>query len=201
MELVNHLQSKFIMNSMNKFKISSIPNFLTVYRVYSIPIILICLIPQNELFNWIALCFYFLACISDFFDGYLARKFKIESKFGQFFDPIADKVLVTSVIIVLISIDKIYGFLILPALIIITREIVVSGLREFLSHDKTLIKVSFLSKIKTTIQMFSLGFLIIEDDLKLLDSSIKIGEIGLSVASIITLYTGYLYFKENFKSI
>lgn len=185
---------------MKKIRLSNIPNFLTFYRVLSIPVIILCVTPQNSFLNWIALILYTLACLTDFFDGYLARKYNFETKFGQFLDPVADKILVTSVIFILVAVDKINGFFIYPALIIIVREILVSGLREFFSKTKPHIKVTYLSKIKTVIQMFSLGFIIIGNDLKLNELTIIIGETGLTLASIITIYTGYKYFEENLKS-
>ena len=189
------------MNLMTVIKISNIPNFLTLFRICSIPIIIICIVFQNYILNWIALILYVLACLSDFFDGYLARKYNFETKFGKFFDPIADKILVTSIIFILVTVEKIDGFYIYPALIIILREIFVSGLREFLAKSKPHIKVTYLSKFKTLIQMFSLGFIIIGDDFKLIKYTSFFGEIGLTIASIITIYTGYKYFDENLKSI
>tara|TARA_E500000178_G_scaffold355763_1_gene429675 strand:- start:6449 stop:7000 length:552 start_codon:yes stop_codon:yes gene_type:complete len=183
---------------MNKIRLSDIPNFLTLFRIFSIPIIILCLLPQNVIFNWFALILYFFACISDFFDGFIARRYNYESKFGKLFDPIADKVLVISVIFILVVIEKINGLYVFPALIIIIREIMVSGLREFISKTKPHINVTYLSKFKTTIQMFSLGFIIIGNDFEYLKFTHEIGEIGLLISSIITVYTGYIYFKENY---
>ena len=188
------------MNLMNMIKLSNIPNYLTSFRIICIPIIILCLLPQNSFFNWIALILYAFAGLSDFLDGYLARKYNIETNFGKFFDPIADKILVISVIFILVAIDKISGFLIYPSLIIIVREILVSGLREFFSKTKTHINVTNLSKLKTLIQMFSLGFIIIGNDFTLINHTSLIGEIGLTLASILTIYTGYIYFKDNLKS-
>ena len=94
---------------MDKIKLPNLPNFLTLFRVISIPVIIIAIIPQTFLSNWIAVSLYILACISDFLDGYLARKLKLETKLGKFLDPIADKVLVISVIFILVAIDKISG--------------------------------------------------------------------------------------------
>ena len=89
---------------------------------------------DNELYRWLALALYTIACLSDFFDGYLARRFELESNFGRFLDPIADKILIVSIIFILIAHGKITGFFIYPALIIVLREILVSGLRDFFSH-------------------------------------------------------------------
>lgn len=182
------------------FNMSNIPNILTLFRVSCIPLIIICLIFQNFFLNWIALSLYILACLSDFFDGYIARKFSIESIFGKFLDPIADKILVISIIFILVAISKIEGLLIFPSLVIIVREVLVSGLREFFAENKPEIDVNKLSKLKTCLQMISLGFLIIGDDFKYIENIFFLGEIGLWLSSFLTIYTGYLYFKNSVKS-
>ncbi len=186
---------------MDKIKFSNLPNYLTLFRVISIPIIIIAIIPQTYLSNWIAVSLYIVACISDFLDGYFARKLKLETKLGKFLDPIADKVLVISIIFILVAIDKISGFFIYPALIIIIREILVSGLREFFAESKISINVTNIAKWKTLIQMFSLGFLIIGDDFTLISYTMLLGEIGLTIASLITIYTGYKYFDKHLNSL
>ena len=185
---------------MDRIKLSNLPNYLTLFRVISIPVIIIAIIPQTYFSNWIAVSLYMLACISDFLDGYFARKLKLETRLGKFLDPIADKVLVISVIFILVAIDKISGFFIYPALIIIIREILVSGLREFFAESKISINVTNLAKWKTLIQMFSLGFLIIGDDFTLITHTALMGEIGLTIASLITIYTGYKYFEKHINS-
>ena len=187
-----------MMNLIKSIKLSDIPNILTLFRILSIPIIILCLLPQTLFFNWIALIFYALACITDFFDGFLARKLSVESTFGKFFDPIADKILVISVIFILVVVNKIDGFLIYPSLIIIIREVLVSGLRESMPKNQPNLNVTKLSKIKTLLQMFSLAFLIIGEDFKLIKGLFFIGQLGLWISSIITIYTGYVYFKKNF---
>ena len=184
------------------FKKSEIPNILTIYRVFSIPLIIICIVPQSFLFNWLALILYIVTCFTDFLDGYLARKFKVESKFGKFLDPVADKVLIVSIIFILVAVGRIEGFLIYPSLIIIIRELLVSGLREFFSNNKPHINVTILAKWKTLLQMISLGFIIIGDDFFYFSPYIyPIGSFGIFVASILTIYTGYKYFEENLKTL
>lgn len=185
-------------NLIKSIKLSDIPNILTLFRILSIPIIILCLLPQTLFFNWTALIFYALACITDFFDGFLARRLSVESPFGKFFDPIADKILVISVIFILVVVNKIDGFLIYPSLIIIIREVLVSGLRESMPKNQPTLNVTKLSKIKTLLQMFSLAFLIIGEDFKFIQGLFFIGQLGLWISSIITIYTGYIYFKKNF---
>ena len=187
-----------MMNLIKSLKLSDIPNLLTVFRILSIPIIILCLLPQTVFFNWVALIFYGLACITDFFDGFLARRFSVESTFGKFFDPVADKILVISVIFILVAISKIDGLLIYPSLIIIIREVLVSGLRDSAPNDLSNLNVTKLSKVKTLLQMFSLAFLIIGEDFKLIKGLFMIGQIGIWISSLITIYTGYTYFKNNF---
>ena len=177
------------------FKLKNIPNFITFIRIFLIPVIIILMEFDNEFYRWLSLSLYFLACISDFFDGYLARKLEIESNFGRFLDPIADKILIVSIIFILVAQSKINGLFIYPALIIVLREILVSGLRDFFSHSSESLIVTKLSKWKTLIQMFSLGFLIVSDNFTSL-FILYTGLFGLTVSSIITIHTGYYYFKK-----
>ena len=178
--------------------LKNIPNFLTLIRILLIPIIIIFIEIDNYFYRWLALSFYIIACLSDFFDGYLARKYEIESNFGRFLDPIADKILIVSIIFILIAHKKISGFFIYPALIIVLREILVSGLRDFFSHSTENLLVTKLSKWKTLIQMFSLGFLMVSDNFET-NLILIIGCIGLTISSVITIHTGYFYFKKNLK--
>ena len=180
------------------FNLKNIPNFLTILRIVLIPSIIICTEIGNEKYYWIALFLYIAACFSDFLDGYLARKFDIESNFGRFLDPIADKILVVSILIILIANHLIVGVFVYPALIIILREIIVSGLRDFFLHSTKTLLVTNLAKWKTLIQMSSLGFLLVQDNFesKLI---LYLGNFGLTIASAITIYTGYIYFKKNLK--
>ena len=180
------------------FSLKNIPNFLTILRIVLIPSIVICIEVGNQQYYWIALFLYVTACFSDFFDGYLARKFDIESNFGRFLDPIADKILVVSILIILIANHLIVGAFVYPALVIILREIIVSGLRDFFLHSTKTLLVTNLAKWKTLIQMSSLGFLLVQNNFetKLI---LYLGNLGLTFASAITIYTGYIYFKKNLK--
>ena len=180
------------------FKLTNIPNILTLLRILIIPVIIIFLEIDNEFYNWLSLLLYAVACISDFLDGYLARKFEIESSFGRFLDPIADKILVVSIIFILVSNSVIVGFFVYPALIIVIREILVSGLRDFFAHSSETLLVTNLSKWKTLIQMFSLGFLIVGKNFET-SFILYIGFFGLTIASIMTIHTGYIYFKKNLR--
>ncbi len=183
-------------NLIKLFNKKNIPNLITSLRIILIPCIIICLELNDTNYNWVALFFYIFAGLSDFLDGFLARRLEIESNFGKFLDPIADKILVVSIIFIMVVIEKIDGFLVYPALVIILREILVSGLRDFFSYKMQNLLVTKLSKLKTLIQMISLGFLIVQDNFET-NLIYLIGAFGLTISSILTIYTGYLYFKRN----
>tara|TARA_B100000949_G_scaffold90041_1_gene80421 strand:+ start:5839 stop:6294 length:456 start_codon:yes stop_codon:yes gene_type:complete len=142
-----------------------------------------------------------IAGITDFFDGYIARSQKKISKVGIFLDPVADKLLVATVILMLVADDRITGSAILPALIILFREILVSGLREFLAQVRKKLPVSKIAKWKTAIQMIALGFLIIGDEGPEFIETVLIGEIGIWLAAVFTIFTGYNYLKVGIKYI
>ena len=176
-----------------------LPNILTFLRLVLAPALIIYLIiDKTDSAKFLGMFLFIIIIATDFFDGYLARKFDIESNFGRFLDPIADKVLVVSVLIILIANNLISGAFVYPALVIILREIIVSGLRDFFLHSSKTLLVTNLAKWKTLIQMSSLGFLIVQNnfDTKLI---LYIGNLGLTFASAITIYTGYIYFKKNLK--
>ena len=180
------------------FKISNIPNFLTILRIILIPGIIVCIEINEHFYSWIGLIFYILACFSDFLDGFIARKYDFESNFGRFLDPIADKILVVALLIILLENGKISGFFVYPTLVIILREVIVSGLRDFFLHSSKSLEVTNLSKWKTMIQMTSIGFLIVGDAF-LTNLILYVGNLGLTIASILTIHTGYIYFKRNLK--
>lgn len=181
----------------------NIPNVLTVSRIIAIPVVLLFIYWGGESGNWLALAVYTYACITDFFDGYLARAWHQQSAFGRFLDPIADKLLVAGVLFMLVGVESIAGVHILPAAVILSREILVSGLREFLAEARVGLPVSLLAKWKTTIQMLALGFLIVGHvgpDFGFA-TTWQIGAAGLWVAAVITLITGYDYLRAGLKHI
>jgi len=176
----------------------NLSNILTLSRIAVIPVILILLLSGSNLSIWIAFILFIIAGITDFADGYLARIRKEQTSFGTFLDPIADKLLVSAILLVLTSIGTISNWTIVPAIIILMREIIVSGLREFLAGIKISVPVSKIAKFKTALQMFSLSILIlcagaVEDSIFLL-----MGKLTLWTAALLTLYTGYDYLKSGF---
>lgn len=177
--------------------LTSLPNLLTLSRIVIIPLIVALFFMDGDLPRWITLGLYAAACLTDFFDGYLARSMGQISRFGRFLDPVADKLLVASVILMLVATGRISGLVVLPALIILIREILVSGLREHLASISVGVPVSRLAKWKTMIQMFSLGFLIVHDASPVWIPSVWIGEAGVWVAALLTIITGYDYLRAG----
>ncbi|RYE05679.1 MAG: CDP-diacylglycerol--glycerol-3-phosphate 3-phosphatidyltransferase [Rickettsiaceae bacterium] len=171
----------------------NLPNYLTVIRICIIPIIVLSFYLENSvLAHQISAVLFVFASITDFFDGYLARKFNIVSSFGKLFDPIADKLLVGCVIIMLVK-KGLVGEV--PCLLILAREFLVAGLREFLAQIRVSVPVSRLAKTKTFVQMFALTILILGSKGSGIVSFDLIGQIALWIAAIFTIITGYSYFK------
>ena len=182
-------------------KIYTIPNIITFIRIFLIPIILYLLFSENPNIVLIAGLLFIISSVSDYFDGYLARTLNQSSKLGTLLDPIADKLLIASVIVVLVDTGVISNIHVVPAIIILLREIAISGLREFLAKLNTDMPVSKLAKYKTTFQMVSLSILIISLGFELNDLLWNIGLITLWIAAIITLVSGYNYMVKGLKHI
>ena len=175
-------------------------NILTMSRIAAIPAIVGLLLVQGLVWHWIALALFVLACVTDWFDGYVARRLDQVSPLGRFLDPIADKLVVAAVLLVLVAIDHIDGWSILAALVILCREILVSGLREFLAELRVGVPVSMLAKWKTAVQMIALGFLIVaKPESQVPINAMLIGEILLWIAAVMTVVTGYDYMTIGLK--
>ena len=177
----------------------NLSNVLTLIRIAVIPIIVICIYLKSPFFGWTAFVLFCLASITDYFDGYLARLRNEVTNFGTFLDPIADKLLVASVILILTSKGIIANWETIPALIILLREITVSGLREYLAGIKISIPVSRIAKLKTLLQLFALAFLILSEGIYNISFIIFIGKLFLWIAGLLTLYTAYDYIKASIK--
>lgn len=146
--------------------------------------------------NWLAVFIFTLAAITDFFDGYLARAWDQQSALGRMLDPIADKLLVSVVLMMLVYSGAITGVHVWAAVIILCREILVSGLREFLAELQVTVHVTQLAKLKTTGQMVALGFLLAGSaGDKVFPYTSDLGLGILWIAAILTIYTGYDYFR------
>jgi len=179
--------------------LTSLPNLLTLSRIIVIPIIIGLFFVREPWAAWTACVLFAAAAITDYIDGYLARSWSQVSLVGKFLDPIADKLLVAAVLFMLVAVDKINGISVLPAVVILLREVLVSGLREFLAGIRVGMPVSKLAKWKTAIQMVALGILIVGDDGPLWLPVEAIGEVGLWAAGLLTLITGWDYMQAGWK--
>lgn len=187
----------------------SIPNLLTYGRILCVPLIVLCLkIDNSDFGRWIAVWIFAIASITDFLDGYLARIWNQTSNIGRMLDPIADKLLVASILLLLAEDRTIGGWSLWAAIIILCREILVSGLREYLAALKVSVPVTRIAKWKTTTQLVAIAFLLAgpAGD-KVLPYENEIGlatHIGLTllwIAALLTIYTGYDYFRAGLKHI
>jgi cardiolipin synthase len=180
------------MPSLNR---NDIPNLLSLSRIVSIPVMVALFFVQEAWAAWTILAIYAPAAITDFLDGYLARSMSITSSVGKFLDPISDKIFVGSILFMLAAVGRLEGLWILPALIILLREIFVSGLREYLGPLNVQVPVSTLAKWKTGMQMGSLGFLIMGPYSPGMIPSQWIGQAGLLIAMVLAVITGWDYTK------
>ena len=174
-----------------------LPNMLTYARIEAVPILVACLLfLKDDTARWAALIIFIAACITDWLDGYLARVWKQQSELGRMLDPIADKLLVAATLLLLVYDQTITEFSIWAALIILCREILVSGLREFLAELNVKIHVTELAKWKTAVQMIALGVLLAGPAVdKMLPGTSTVGLTFLWLAALLTLWTGYDYLR------
>lgn len=183
-------------------KVWNLPNILTYGRIACVPVVAGLLMWGGNAARWMALAFFIAAAVSDFFDGYLARKWQQQSSLGRMLDPIADKVLVAVVLLVLSADGILFGGHIWAAIIILSREVLVSGLREYLGELQVSVPVTWIAKWKTTVQLVAVGFLIAGpagDMIVPVVTEIGIG--GLWIAAALTLYTGYDYFRAGLRHV
>jgi cardiolipin synthase len=183
----------------------ALPNILTYARIAAVPVVVGLLYWQSILngglwLRWLALAIFTAAGVTDILDGYFARMWGQQSSLGRMLDPIADKLLVASCLLMLAADETIRGWTLLPAVIILCREILVSGLREFLAELRVSIPVTQLAKWKTFGQLVALGFLIAgEAGEKVLPQTIEIGIVLLWLSAIVTLYTGWDYMRAGLR--
>jgi cardiolipin synthase len=180
---------------------TNLPNLLTMFRIAVIPGLVALFYFESRFTSWLACGLFSLAAITDFLDGYIARVTKQQSAFGRFLDPVADKLLVSSALLMMVAFGQISGLVILPALVILCREITVSGLREYLAGLQVSVPVSQLAKWKTTLQMVAIAVLIVGKNGPRDVPVVEIGEVGLWVAAILTIITGYDYLRAGLRHI
>lgn len=176
----------------------ALPNLLTYGRLAAVPVVAALLLDFTEHWaRWTALGVFVAAGITDFLDGYFARLWHQQSPLGRMLDPIADKLLVSTTLLALVADNTLAGWTIWAAIIILCREILVSGLREHLAEFKVRLPVSAIAKWKTAAQLVALGFFIAGPAGEAaLPGTIKIGEGLLWAAAILTLYTGFDYLQS-----
>jgi CDP-diacylglycerol--glycerol-3-phosphate 3-phosphatidyltransferase/cardiolipin synthase len=178
----------------------TLPNVLTLSRILTVPILVALLWPVGGWFDYaLAFALYCLMGITDYFDGYLARAKGTVSRLGIFLDPIADKIMVASVIVMLVFIKTIHGYHVIAGIIILLREITVSGLREFLAGLQVSIPVTELAKWKTTFQLVALGALILGGATPQWPWVHQTGIVCLWAAAILTVVTGWDYLRVGLK--
>lgn len=177
----------------------SLPNILTYGRIVMVPVVAACLFwPGDTWVRWIAFLAFTSAAITDYFDGYLARAWGQQSSLGRMLDPIADKLLVSVCLLMLAADGTIKGWSLWAAIVILAREILVSGLREFLAELRVSVPVSWLAKWKTTAQLVAIGFLLAGPAGEaVFPFTIELGIFLLWVSAVVTLYTGYDYFRTG----
>ena len=181
----------------------SLPNLLTYGRVAAVPLVVAFLFwPADPWARWTALAIFVAAAITDFFDGYLARAWSQQSSLGRMLDPIADKLLVAAVLLALTADRTVAGWTLWAAIVILCREILVSGLREYLAELRVPVPVTAVAKWKTTVQLVALGFLIAGPAGEaILPGTILIGVVLLWLAAILTFYTGWDYMKASYDHV
>lgn len=179
----------------------TLPTWLTLFRIAVIPILALVFYLPVEWSNLGALLLFILAGVTDWLDGWLARRYSWESRFGAFLDPVADKLMV-GVVLVLLTQQHPNMLMALASAVIIGREITVSALREWMSSvgERGAVKVSMLGKVKTTLQMLAIGFLLFQDPLWGIPI-LLIGEILLVAAAVLTLWSMILYLKAAWPSL
>ena len=185
----------------------ALPNLLTYARIAAVPVVVGCMYFQSILgyglwLRWVALFIFIAAGLTDVLDGYVARTYGQQSVFGRMLDPIADKLLVSSCLLMLAADETIKGFALWAAIIILCREILVSGLREYLAELRVSVPVTALAKWKTFLQLLAIGFLIAgEAGDRILPITTKIGLSLLWLSAILTLYTGWDYFRAGVRHL
>jgi cardiolipin synthase len=181
--------------------LTSLPNLLTLSRILVIPVVIASFYVPGDYARWFACALFSAAGVTDWLDGHMARRWQQQSEIGRFLDPIADKLLVAATLFMLTTFGRLSAAAVFPALVILCREILVSGLREYLAGLRVGMPVSRLAKWKTMIQMFAIGFLIVGNAGPSLIPVAGIGETLLWIAALLTLVTGYDYLQAGLPHI
>jgi len=177
---------------------SSLPNSLTISRIALVPLFVAAFFLPEEPGRWIVFLLFCLAGLTDAVDGMIARKLKAESSLGRMLDPIADKLIVSAALLMLTADRTLQGIHLVPALVILCREILVSGLREFLAGADVSLPVTRVAKMKTVVQMVAIAALIATTaSERMLPGVTGVALFGLWFAAALTMYTGYAYLRAG----
>jgi cardiolipin synthase (CMP-forming) len=185
----------------------ALPNLLTYGRIAAVPAVVAAMYWQDVLqgglwLRWVALAIFMVAALTDILDGYIARIWEQQSSFGRMLDPIADKLLVSSCLLMLAADGTIRGWSLWAAIVILCREILVSGLREYLAELRVSVPVTKLAKWKTTLQLIAIGFLLAgEAGNRIVPLVTTLGLTLLWLSALLTLYTGWDYFRAGVKHL
>ena len=183
-------------------RLVSLPNLLTYGRILAIPALVACFFVTGDWGRWAAMWIFIAAGVSDFLDGYLARAWQQQSAIGRMLDPVADKLIVSAALMMLAADGTIAGWSLWAGVIILCREILVSGLREFLGTLSVGLPVTRLTKLKTFLQMLAIGFLLAGSaGDKIWPYTTQFGLTLLWIAAILTLYTGYDYLRAALRHV
>jgi len=181
--------------------IFSLPNLLTLSRIVIVPVLVVLMWDDGRIRAILAFTLFTITGMTDYLDGYLARSQGRVSKLGMFLDPVADKIMVAAVIVMLVFKGTLVGYHVLAGIVILLREIIVSGLREFLAGIRVSVPVSQLAKWKTAAQMIALGALILHGAGFASLPALEVGLVTLWCAAILTLITGYDYLRAGLPHI
>lgn len=176
----------------------NLANILTLFRLFLLPLIIVLFFLPFEWAAWSCLVLYILGAITDYLDGIAARQYNQVSDLGKFLDPISDKIFVVTIMLMLVAVDRVEGVWVLAIMIILIREFLVAGLREFLAPRGIALPVTGLAKYKTATQMVAIGALIVAEHVPYIHI---LGLLGLVIAAAITVWTGYIYLRDGLRHI
>jgi cardiolipin synthase len=175
-----------------------LPNALTILRILLVPVFAITFTVHGDAARIVSFVIFCIAGASDVLDGLAARKLRASSEFGRMLDPIADKVLVAVALMMLVWRQVVSGWVLVPVLVILAREILVSGLREFLATAAVSVPVTRVAKMKTVLQMIAIGAMILAPVLeKVVPGALDFAQVLLWVAAVMTVYTGLVYLRAG----
>jgi cardiolipin synthase len=180
----------------------NVPNLLSAYRIALVPVVTVCFYIGGYWATWIATWLFFIGCWTDFLDGLVARRYGQTSMLGKFLDSSADKIMVGGVMLLLVGFQRLTGVWILAALIIFVREILISGLREFLALQGVDVPVSWIGKWKAVMQMIASGFLMAgEYGESWIPHSMLYGRVMFLVATVMTVWSGWDYVVKGYQTM